>query len=135
MSLLDLVTPSKKVVITQAFGGKPEVAIEVFGLTTEDFIFLAEKYPLILAEVFLRNAKAEAPSAPDVSFILGQSVDFIAAIIGCGCKNRDAIEWIKTKPLVVQAELLTEILGLTFPDGLKKSLEKLAPTISLLLKK
>lgn len=135
MSLLDLVTPSKTVVLTQAFSDKPEVAIEVFGLTTEDFIFLAEKYPLILAEIFLRNSKADTEKGSDVGFILSQGADFIAAIIGCGCKERDAADWVKTKPTIIQAELLTEILALTFPEGLKKSLQKLAPTIALLLRK
>lgn len=135
MSLLDLVTPSKKIVITQAFSDKPEVAIEVFGLTTEDFIFLAEKYPLILAEIFLRNSKSYAEKGSDVGFIMSQGADFIAAIIGCGCKERDSGEWVKTKPLIVQAELLAEIMALTFPEGLKKSLLKLSPMISIMLKK
>lgn len=38
MSLLDLVVPCKKVIINQAQTDKPEVAFDVYGLTTSDFI-------------------------------------------------------------------------------------------------
>nr|WP_322940998.1 hypothetical protein [Pseudomonas sp. s4] len=135
MSLLDLVTPSKKVVINQAFSDKSEVVVEVFGLTTEDLIYLAEKHPFVIGELFVRNSKGEPPAVSDLKFIWKEGANVIADIIGCGCKDRNAAEWLKTKPPVVQAELLVEIFALTFPEGLKKSLEKLAPMIGLLLRK
>lgn len=135
MSLLDLVTPSKKVVITQSFGGKPEVAIEVFGLTTEDFIFLADNYAQILGAIFLRNAKHELGEVKNSGLVLRDFPGFGAAVIACGCKQIEAVDYVKTLPLLIQVELLSNIFALTFPEGLKKSLEKLAPTLALLLKK
>jgi hypothetical protein len=36
---------------------------------------------------------------------------------------------------MTQVELMGAVFSLTFPEGVKKSLEKLAPTIALLLKK
>jgi len=135
MSLLDLVIPSKKVVITQDFDGKPEVALQVFGLTTDDFVLLADKYSGILAAIFLRNSKEELAEVENSGLIMREFPGFGAACIACGCKQPDAADYVRGLPLIMQVELLSEVFALTFPDGLKKSLEKLAPTIAHLLRK
>lgn len=135
MSLLDLVVPSRKVVITQAVEDKPEVAFDVFGLTTEDFIYLVSDYSKILAAIFLQNAKEDLKSTDNSKGIILQFPEFGAACIACGCKERSAAEHVRSLPLMTQIELLSTVFSLTFPDGLKKSLEKLAPTLVMLLKK
>lgn len=135
MSLLDLVIPSKKVVINQAQGEKKEVAFDVFGLTTSDFIRLVEDHGKILATIFLHNAKEGLKDTDNSKVIMLQFPAFGAACIAAGCKEPEAAEHVQNLPLMTQVELLAAVFSLTFPDGLKKSLEKLAPTIAQLLKK
>lgn len=135
MSLLDLVVPSKKVTITQAVGDRPEVVLEVFGLTTEDIIYLVDSHSKVLAAIFLRNAKEELKSLENSKEIMMEFPAFGAACIAAGCKQREAAEHVQNLPILTQVELLSTVFGLTFPEGLKKSLEKLAPTVVQLLKK
>lgn len=135
MSLLDLVVPSKKVIINQAQADKPEVAFDVYGLTTSDFIRLVEDHSKILATIFLHNAKEDLKSSDNSKIIMLQFPSFGAACIAAGCKEPEAAEHVINLPLMTQVELLAAVFSLTFPDGLKKSLEKLAPTIAQLLKK
>jgi hypothetical protein len=135
MSLLDLVVQSKKVVINQAQGEKKEVAFDVFGLTTSDFIRLVEDHGKILATIFLHNSKEDLKDTDNSKVIIVQFPAFGAACIAAGCKEPDAAEHVMNLPLMTQVELLAAVFSLTFPDGLKKSLEKLAPTLVQLLKK
>lgn len=135
MSLLDLVVPFKKVVINQSQGEKKEVAFDVFGLTTSDFIRLVEDHGKILATIFLHNAKEDLKATDNSKVIMLQFPAFGAACIAAGCKEPEAAEHVQNLPLMTQVELLTAVFSLTFPDGLKKSLEKLEPTIAPLLKK
>ncbi|MFP3863153.1 hypothetical protein SHV42_09380 [Pseudomonas capeferrum] len=135
MALSDLVIPSRPITITQASAEKPEVTIDVFGLNTEDFIYLVDGYRDALAAIFLRNVK-ESLADPDVSKeILMSFPGFAAACVACACKQRAAEKYVRNLPFPIQLELLATVFSLTFPDGLKKSLEKLLPTISHLLKK
>ncbi|WP_104903699.1 hypothetical protein [Pseudomonas sp. LH1G9] len=135
MALSDLVIPSRPITITQASAEKPEVTIDVFGLNTEDFIYLVDGYKDALGAIFLRNVK-ESLADPDVSKeILMSFPGFAAACVACACKQRSAEEYVRNLPFPIQLELLATVFALTFPDGLKKSLEKLLPTILPLLKK
>ena len=52
MALSDLVIPSRPITITQASAEKPEVIIDVFGLNTEDFIYLVDGYKDALGAIF-----------------------------------------------------------------------------------
>ncbi len=135
MSLLDLVVPSKKVVIHQASEEKPEVAFDVYGLTTEDFIYLVDLHRDLLTAYFVSNAKKDLDNIQNSKEIMVSFPSFGADIIACGCKEREAAEYVRSLPLLTQIELLSVVLVLTMPDGLKKSLEKLVPMISVLLKK
>lgn len=135
MSLLDLVVPFKKIVITQAVGDEPEKSLDVYGLTTEDFVRLAGEHSKILAAIFFHDAKEENKASDNSKIILLQFPAFGASCIAMGCKQPEAAEHIRNFPLMTQVELLSTVLTLTFPEGLKKSLEKLAPTIALLLSK
>jgi hypothetical protein len=135
MSLHDLVVPFKKVVINQAVVDKSEIAFDVYGLTTSDFIRLVEDHGKILATIFLQNAKEDLKATDNSKAIMVQFPSFGAACIAAGCKEPSAAEHVINLPLMTQVELLAAVFSLTFPDGLKKSLEKLAPTIGLLLKK
>lgn len=135
MSLLDLVVPFKKVVINQAQGERKEVSFDVFGLTTSDFISLVENHGNILAKIFLQNAKEDLKDTDNSKVIMLQAPAFGAACIAAGCKEPEAAEHVLNLPLMTQVELLATVFSLTFPDGLKKSLEKLAPTLAPLLKK
>ncbi|MDM9589519.1 hypothetical protein QUC26_17325 [Pseudomonas asiatica] len=135
MSLLDLVVPYRKVIINQAIDDKPEVSLDVFGLTTEDFISLADEHAKILAAIFFHNAKKNGKASDNSKVIMLQFPAFGASCIALGCKQPGSTEHVRNLPLMTQVELLSTVLSLTFPEGLKKSLEKLAPTIALLLKK
>ncbi|AYN11780.1 phage pre-tape measure protein [Pseudomonas putida] len=135
MSLLDLVVPCKKVTVTQAIEKEPAKVLDVYGLTTEDFIRLADEHAKILAAIFFHNAKEGKKASDNSKVIMLQFPAFGASCIALGCKQPEAAEHIRNLPLMTQVELLSTILSLTFPEGLKKSLEKLAPTIALLLKK
>lgn len=135
MSLLDLVVPCKKVVVNQAADEAPEIALDVYGLTTEDFIRLADEHAKILAAIFFHNAKEETKASDNSKVIMLQFPAFGASCISLGCKQPGSAEHVRNLPLMTQVELLSTVLALTFPEGLKKSLEKLAPTIALLLKK
>ena len=135
MALLDIIIPSRPVVINQAVVDKPQVTIDVFGLNTEDFIYLVDGYKTILASIFLRNAKENLKNVETTKEILGSFPEFSAACVACGCRQRDAQEYIRQLPFPIQIELLSTIFELTFPEGLKKSLEKLMPTILQLLRK
>jgi len=141
MSLLDLVVPFKKVIITQAITGasgtedKEEVSFDVYGLTTADFIRLVERHGKILATIFLHNAKEDLKNTDNSKSIMLQFPEFGAACIAAGCKEPDLAEHVVNLPLMTQVELMGAVFSLTFPEGVKKSLEKLAPTIALLLKK
>ena len=135
MSLLDLVVPSKKVVIHQKSEDHPEVVFDVFGLTTEDFAVLAEQYTKILTAIFLKNAKEDLAGLDNSKLIMREFPVLGAACIAHGCKQPEAVEHVRNLPILTQVELLSAVFELTFPDGLKKSLEKLAPTIALLLRK
>ncbi|MBC7350694.1 MAG: hypothetical protein H5U05_12170 [Candidatus Aminicenantes bacterium] len=135
MALSDLVIPSRPITITQASAEKPEVTIDVFGLTTEDFIYLVDGYKEALGAIFLNNVK-ESFADPDVSKqVLMSFPGFSAACVACACKQRSAEEYVRSLPFPIQLELLATVFALTFPDGLKKSLEKLLPAILPLLKK
>ena len=76
MSLLDLVVPFKKVVITQAIPGasgtedKEEVSFDVYGLTTADFVRLVERHGKILATIFLHNAKEDLKNTDNSKSIM-----------------------------------------------------------------
>ena len=141
MSLLDLVVPFKKVIITQAITGasgtedKEEVSFDVYGLTTADFIRLVERHGKILATIFLHNAKEDLKNTDNSKSIMLQFPEFGAACIAAGCKEPDLAGHVVNLPLMTQVELMGAVFSLTFPEGVKKSLEKLAPTIALLLKK
>lgn len=135
MSLLDLVVPFKKVVITQASEDKPEVSFDVYGLTTEDFVRLVDSHGKILGAIFLQNAKEDLKDTDNSKGIMLQFPGFGAACIALGCKEPDAAEHVQNLPLMTQVELLAAVFSLTFPDGLKKSLIKLGPTLVQLLKK
>lgn len=135
MTLLDLVVPFKKVVINQSQADKPEVALDVYGLTTSDFIHLVENHGKILSTIFLHNAKDDLKDTDNSKIIMLQFPAFGAACIAAGCKEPEAAEHVINLPLMTQVELLAAVFSLTFPDGLKKSLEKLAPTLVQLLKK
>jgi hypothetical protein len=135
MALLDLIIPSRPILINQAVADKPQVVIDVFGLNTEDFVFLVDGYKTILASIFLRNAKEDLKNIETSKEILGSFPEFAAACVACGCRQRDAHEYIRQLPFPIQIELLSTIFELTFPEGLKKSLEKLMPTILQLLRK
>lgn len=135
MSLLDLVVPFKKVVITQASEDKPEVSFDVYGLTTEDFVHLVDSHGKILGAIFLQNAKEDLKDTDNSKGIMLQFPGFGAACIALGCKEPDAAAHVKNLPLMTQVELLAAVFSLTFPDGLKKSLIKLGPTLVQLLKK
>ena len=135
MALSDLVIPSRPITITQASAEKPEVIIDVFGLNTEDFIYLVDGYKDALGAIFLRNVK-ESLADPDVSKEIFMSFPgFAAACVACACKQRDAEGYVRNLPFPIQLELLATVFSMTFPEGLKKSLEKLLPTILPLLKK
>lgn len=135
MSLFDLVVPCKKVTVTQAIEKEPAKVLDVYGLTTEDFIRLADEHAKILAAIFFHNAKENKEASDNSKVIMLQFPAFGASCIALGCKQPEAAEHIRNLPLMTQVELLSTVLSLTFPEGLKKSLEKLAPTIALLLKK
>ena len=135
MSLLDLVVPFKKVVITQAVKDKPEVSFDVYGLTTEDFIRLIDSHGKILGAIFLQNAKEDLKDTDNSKVIMLQFPGFGAACIAAGCKEPEAAAHVQNLPLMTQVELLAAVFSLTFPDGLKKSLLKLGPTLVQLLKK
>lgn len=135
MALSDLIIPSRKITLHQASEEHPEVTIEIFGLTTSDFVYLVDGYRDQLAAIFLHNAK-ESLSNPETSGeILNTFPDFAAACIACGGKQRDAEVYLRSLPFPVGLELLSAVFELTFPEGLKKSLVKIAPTILALLKK
>ncbi|WLG30188.1 phage pre-tape measure protein [Pseudomonas lurida] len=86
MALSDLVIPSRPITITQASADKPEVTIDVFGLTTEDFIYLVDGYKEALGAIFLNNVK-ESLADPDVSNqVLMSFPGFAAACVACACK-------------------------------------------------
>src|SRR5262245_55443733 len=120
MSLLDLVIPSRKVVINQAVSDKPEVSYQVFGLTTEDFIYLVQEHSKVLAAVFLQNAKEDLKESDSSKAVLMAFPSFGAACIACGCKEREAAPHVESLPLMTQIELLSAVFSLTFPDGVKK---------------
>lgn len=134
-SLIDLVIPSKKIVINQAVDDKSEVALNVYGLTTSDFVRLAEEYAPVLTFMFSINNKGDKQPTDNSKVIMLRFPDFGASCIALGCKEPEVVEHVKNLPLMTQIELLAAVLSLTFPDGLKKSLEKLAPTIALMLRK
>lgn len=71
MALLDIIIPSHPVVINQAVVDKPQVTIDVFGLNTEDFVYLVDGYKTILASIFLRNAKEDLKNVETTKEILG----------------------------------------------------------------
>ncbi|WP_232915621.1 hypothetical protein [Pseudomonas syringae] len=133
-SLIDLVIPSKKIIINQAIDDKSEVALDVYGLTTSDFARLAEEHATVLAFMFSINNKSEKQATDNSKVIMLRFPDFGASCIALGCKEPEVAEHVKNLPLMTQVELLAAVLSLTFPDGLKKSLEKLSPTLDLLLK-
>lgn len=133
-SLIDLVIPSKKVVINQAIDDKSEVALNVYGLTTSDFVRLAEEHTPVLAFMFSINNKVDKQPTDNSKVIMLRFPDFGASCIALGCKEPEVVDHVKNLPLMTQVELLAAVLSLTFPDGLKKSLEKLSPTLDLLLK-
>ncbi|KJZ67244.1 phage pre-tape measure protein [Pseudomonas fluorescens] len=135
MSLLDIIIPYRTVVINQSIAEKSAVSIDAFGLNTEDFVYLVDGYKTVLASIFLRNAKEDLKNIETSKEILGSFPEFAAACVACGCRQRDAQEYIRQLPFPIQIELLSTIFELTFPEGLKKSLEKLMPTILQLLKK
>lgn len=135
MSLLDIAIPSKRIVIKQSFDDKPEVALDVFGLTTNDFAIIADKYARVLAALFFKNAKEDLADSENTMMMLREFPGMGALCIACGCKQPAAAEYVESMPLLVQVELLSTVFALTFPEGLKKSLEKLAPTIVQLLNK
>lgn len=135
MSLLDLVVPFKKVVINQTSDDKPEVSFDVYGLTTEDFIRLVDSHGKILGSIFLQNAKEDLKDTDNSKGIMLQFPGFGAACIALGCKEPDAAAHVQNLPLMTQVELLAAVFSLTFPDGIKKSLIKLGPTLVQLLKK
>jgi hypothetical protein len=135
MSLLDLVVPCKKVVINQASDDKPEISFDVYGLTTEDLIHLVNSHDKILRAIYLQNASEDLKSTDNSKSIMLQFPEFGAACIALGCKEPDAAPHVQNLPLLTQVELLATVFSLTFPDGLKKSLIKLGPTIVQLLKK
>lgn len=133
-SLIDLVIPSKKIVINQAVDDKSEVAVNVYGLTTSDFVRLAEQYTPVLTFMFSINNKSDKQPTDNSKVIMLRFPDFGASCIALGCKEPEVAEHVKNLPLMTQVELLAAVLSLTFPDGLKKSLEKLSPTLDLLLR-
>ncbi|WP_017905309.1 phage pre-tape measure protein [Pseudomonas asplenii] len=135
MALSDLVIPSRKITLHQSSEDMPEVTIDVFGLTTSDFVYLVDGYRTQLAAIFLRNAKESLSNPETSSEILQSFPDFAAACIACGSKQREAEEYVRNLPFPVGLELLSAVFELTFPQGLKKSLAKIAPTILALLKK
>lgn len=135
MALSDLVIPSRPVTITQAHSDKPEVVIDVFGLNTEDFVYLVDGYKTALAAIFLSNAKESLADSDVSKTVLVSFPGFAAACVACACKQRDAESYIQNLPFPIQLELLATVFALTFPDGLKKSLEKLVPILLPLLKK
>ena len=135
MSLLDLVIPFKKIVIIQANAENPEVSFDVYGLTTEDFIRLVDGHGKILGAIFLQNSKEDLKDTDNSKVIMLQFPGFGAACIAAGCKEPDAASHVQNLPLMTQVELLAAVFSLTFPDGLKKSLVKLGPTLVQLLKK
>jgi hypothetical protein len=135
MSLLDLVVPYKKIVITQAVKDKPEVSFDVYGLTTEDFIRLVGSHGDVIGAIFLQNAKEDLKNTDNSKVIMLKFPEFGAACIAAGCKEPEAASHVQNLPLMTQIELLAAVFSLTFPDGLKKSLERLEPILAPLRKK
>lgn len=133
MSLLDIAIPSRKVVIQQEFGENKSVSVDVFGLNTEDLTYLVEKHGLVFAAYFLRNVTENVENKAGARELLGAFPRFSDDIVACGCKQREAAEHIASFVIPIKVELLATVLDLTFPQGLKKSLEHLAPTIFQLL--
>lgn len=93
MALLDIIIPSRNIVINQAVLDKPQVTIDVFGLNTEDFVYLVDGYKTILASIFLRNAKEDLKNVETSKEIIGSFQEFSAACVACGCRQRDAQEY------------------------------------------
>lgn len=139
MSLLDYDIPTKKITITRATSEKPAVTVDVFGLTTGDFIFLAQRYTKELGFLYYTSSGLTDFSADNaLSLVYGTLPEMAAACIVLGTKNQltDAtIEHVKNYPGLIQAELLSEIFALSFTFDVKKSLQILAPIIVPLLKK
>lgn len=127
MSLLDLVVPFKKVVITQDIPGvmgtkgRKEVSFDVYGLTTVDFIRLVEHHGKILATIFLHNSKEDLKNTDNSKSIMLQFPEFGAACIAAGCKEPDLAEHVVNLPLMTQVELMGAVFSLTFPEGVKKA--------------
>lgn len=133
MSLLDIAIPSKKVTIQQAFGESSEVALEVFGLNTEDLTYLVQKHGMVFAAYFLRNVKENVENKASARELLMAFPSFSDDIVACGCKQREASEHVASFVIPIKIELLATVLDLTFPTGLKKSLENLVPLVLQLL--
>jgi len=133
MNLSDIAIQSKRVVIQQAFGESSEVAIEVFGLNTEDLGYLVDKHSMIFAAYFLRNIKENVENKASARELLMAFPSFSDDIVACGCKQREASEHVASFVIPIKIELLATVLDLTFPTGLKKSLENLLPLIFQLL--
>lgn len=133
MNLSDIAIPSKRVVIQQAFGESSEVALEVFGLNTEDLAYLVDKHGMIFAAYFLRNIKDNVENKASARELLMAFPSFSDDIVACGCKQREASEHVASFVIPIKVELLATVLDLTFPTGLKKSLENLLPLIFQLL--
>lgn len=134
MALSDIIIPYRTVTIHQASEEKPTVVVDVFGLTTSDFMYLLNGYKEDLALLFLKKNKLDF-STPGVSKIIFETFpDFAAACIACGCKQREVERYAQNFTLTTSIELLITILDLTFPEGLKKSLERLWPMVEVLLR-
>lgn len=139
MSLLDYDIPTKKITITHAVGDKPAVIVDVFGLTTGDFILLAQRYSKELGFLYYTTTRLTDFSADNsVSLVHGAFPEMAAACIVLGTKEKltdDTVNHVKNYPGLIQAELLAEIFALSFTGDVKKSLQILAPIIVPLLKK
>jgi hypothetical protein len=131
--LSDVVIPTKTVVVQQAIGERPKVAVEVFGLNTEDLIYLVHKHGMVFAAYFLRNVKENVENKASARELLMAFPSFSDDIVACGCKQREASEHVASFVIPIKIELLATVLDLTFPTGLKKSLENLLPLVLQLL--
>jgi len=88
---------------------------------------------MVFAAYFLRNVKENVENRASARELLMAFPSFSDDIVACGCKQREASEHVANFVVPIKIELLATVLDLTFPTGLKKSLENLLPLVLQLL--
>lgn len=125
MSVLDLIVPTHKVVIQQEQSKNKKVELELKGLNTADFLYLYDTYGESIVKLFFGEEEVLIDALAQSKHLAVTLPELSAAIIACGCGQKEASAHIQNLPLLTQIELLSTVMYLTIPEAQKKSRWKL----------